>query len=733
MNLSRISLCLVVVAALLLLTAFSSTDLSDENNLQFKKAQYFQNNQSSIISFESFTKNTLGDPDPIEVIKTKEIRRQKRKLRRERRKLKISRRDFVKRDNKYIRYNARKRSRRVWELSYDVEARRLDSVKLILMGKDPDSLDIIEIHIPNPPVEIHEYDGVRLNFNNINPFIYDINLKEIHTDRINSEELSSSSINVNVQYQIPPIKMLNAKMPLSFALDSEQFRMMQSIDQMSDKVDKLREAKRPDKIEKVLLMESIDQKSSKVRDIVEENRQDRIEEVSTEKVLDRAAPDTTNQILSEEIGTAKPDSVLESEPTQNAQKKAIPQSKIDSIINEKQDLINQYEDSIRKYEVKLDEKFYKFLEDPELVIKDKKQLLEAQNIQAFKLSNQARVLANDLDEINKFVLFHNQFIGVLNMPHNSYSKVNSVRKCLIESFYYDTSLCCIDTTVANLLFKYKDDLIKLRSTLNVVHESGLFDSSVFAFDLGAFQEQINTVAFEVQSINFDSMLKRIRDMNALIREENFRLTYESFDVAENADFLGFNVSFKQAPTLDVPRGKGSFNFDIGFLIREGVKIDITPTLMYEYGVIPAQYYFETEGQDPGFATVVKKQRDQSAMGVGVLMNVYKRSSANFKCGASVGFGVGQDVSPRFSIGPTLIIGRKERAVVSAGPIFGPKVLPIARYGTDQSVEINEDLLQSGVPLETRGIGVGVYFGVGFNLFGAKNKDFFNNGIGRFTD
>lgn len=624
-------------------------------------------------------------------------------LRKDRRRIKMQIKNIVKRDNKYIRYNARRRSRRVWELTYNVEARRLDSVKLILMGKDPSKMDslIDEIHVPNPPVEIHEYDGVRLNFINVNPFIYNIDLKEIHTDHINSEELSSSSINVNLQYQIAPIKMLNAKMPMSLVLDSNQLKLMQSISSNLSKIKELQAAICPEKIEAAKVSKGLINQKESEPELEEDTTGINIESAVSVNPLKQ---DSLNRVIE------------------------------DSLRKENDEQISQIKDSVRKDEVNLDQAFYDFLKNPESFYDTSKRedLLKAQNSQAFKLEKQAEVLSKDLDEINKFVIFHNQFVGVLNMPHNSYDEVDSTRMCLIESFYNFSDLCCIDSTVANLLFKYKADLAKLRSTLNVVHQSGLFKNSVFAFDLGAFQEQINAVAFEVQSINFDSMIKRIRDMNALIREENFRLTYESFDVAENADYLAFNVSFKQAVALDVPRGKGSFNFEIGFLIREGVKIDLTPTLMYEYGLIPAQYYFETAGQEPGFAVVEEKQRDQSAMGVGVLMNVYKRSSANFKFGASVGFGIGQNVSPRFSIGPTLIVGRKERAVITTGAIFGPQFLPIARYGTEQVVEINEDLLQSGVPMETRGIGTGFYFGIGFNLFGAKNKEFFNAGMGRFS-
>jgi len=436
-----------------------------------------------------------------------------------------------------------------------------------------------------------------------------------------------------------------------------------------------------------------------------------------------------NKNLSESPTVTKEQDTI-SNPIPVSQNVAQDSIKVVKAIETFQDSISNTNEILSLKEVSLDSSFSAFLKDPQPIESDKAKLLEARNSQIFKLENKSKDLAKSIDKLNEFINFHNQFVTLPTLPYHQFTKIDDARNALIKS--HGRPVSSLNTEIAGYLKEYSRNLSIVKSTLNVINESGLFKTSVFAFDLGAFSEQTEATAREIKGIDFNKMLQRIHEVNALINKDNFTITYESLSVSENADYLGFVVQFKQAPTVDIPKGTGSFDFKIGFLIREGVKIDLSPTLIFENGVVPGEYLFNTEGQPDGFALVSKSNKTRSAMGVGLLMNVYKRSSSNFKVGGSIGFGIGEQVAPRFTLGPTLIIGRKERAIFSTGVIVGPEILPAARFNqfTDP-VEVSSDLLQSGVPLERRGPRAGFYVGIGFNLFGAKNKEFFDTGLAGF--
>jgi hypothetical protein len=636
-------------------------------------------------------------------IKMDEIKIQKKNYILERKKQKLEDKHDRKVNKRYIRKIARPYSRRVWELVYDAGSRELVSSKLILSeGKEPEATPDT---IPFPPSEIHEYDGVKVKFINLNPFMYRINLIEVQSDRINSEELSSYEFQVGAEYSVNPITQLKIVRPKVPVPDKEYLDKIVAIDSLDKELSSKKDT--------LLRLLSIDTTFAKnlVKSIL---KTDTLPKNKDDLESTNFPPFETPEFL--------PDG---SEPTKFYPDLSEPTKVI--LLKFLNDLDLQIKSIENNLQTKRNEFSSARLETSQILDTNKSKSLASTSLEV--LSGK---MIKILEEINEFIYFHNQFVNVFNLPQSKYSEINKKRNSLLQTIYGSTDLERVYKDFAENKMEVQSKIIEIQNTLRFIENSKIFKEAEFNYDLGAYDQALKDLNQKITELDFGAMIRRVRDLDELLSEENFTLTYQSLDISENADYKSIQVDFDQINGKDVPKGRGSFKFNMGFMIREGVKIDVSPTIMFESGIVPSDFYFEPEPDQPGFARVVKNGNDQNALGIGALLNVYKRSAANLKVGGSAGFGISQNVEPRFSVGPTLIIGRKERAIISAGAIFGQTTRPIARYQTNELIEVTDDLLQAGVPLEKGNIGVGYYIGVGFNLFGLKNKEVIDTGFGRFT-
>ncbi|MFN7883345.1 MAG: hypothetical protein ACK5PF_10075, partial [bacterium] len=81
-----------------------------------------------------------------------------------------------------------------------------------------------------------------------------------------------------------------------------------------------------------------------------------------------------------------------------------------------------------------------------------------------------------------------------------------------------------------------------------------------------------------------------------------------------------------------------------------------------------------------------------------------------------------DIRFRLYCGPSLIIGRKERIMVSSGIAFGAIVRNADGYD-DGKTFANNSSVPNQVPLVQDSFKFGWYFGLGFNLSGKDTKGF----------
>jgi len=340
------------------------------------------------------------------------------------------------------------------------------------------------------------------------------------------------------------------------------------------------------------------------------------------------------------------------------------------------------------------------------------------------LSSNLDILDSRITHINGYVNFYNQLLYVVNSPENDFQKVQKARDQLFRAFdlapgidqipvFYFNAVKNLEASI-KLIQKNCDDLIALNGS-EIKYERIVL--------------QVQQLQNELNKFNHNQLVGNSVTLYKLVKEANFTLVYETLAIAENVDNIRYKIEFKADDSFDLPRSVGNFNLDISMKILEGLKIDVSPAIVMDFGLVDPIYYFDksveaVSGMDKEFVTI--KQNDATgniSPSIGTLLNAYKRGSTNFKLGASMGFGLSNKLRFRLYFGPTLIVGRQERIVFTGGVAMGLVERLADEYTLNEKVEFPHSSLPNSVPVIPDKFKFGGFFSIGFNLTGKENKSF----------
>lgn len=155
----------------------------------------------------------------------------------------------------------------------------------------------------------------------------------------------------------------------------------------------------------------------------------------------------------------------------------------------------------------------------------------------------------------------------------------------------------------------------------------------------------------------------------LINESNY--VYETDVTKLKVDELTYNIKVKAEKALacNSPREK---NIEIAILNRSGFKIDFSTGVFINGGnkdFMQRDYYYKAI--DSSSVSIQTYDRGKRALlSIGALMHLYFRNSCKVNAGLSLGVSTttGFDAL-NFHAGPSIMIGRKDRIVISGGITF----------------------------------------------------------------
>lgn len=361
--------------------------------------------------------------------------------------------------------------------------------------------------------------------------------------------------------------------------------------------------------------------------------------------------------------------------------------------------------------------------------------LKTEGIRTFEgnLSQNLRELQHRIGELNMYAATYNSLLYLLYTPNRSASKIKEDMLNLLHSLLdigeptkitasYTMLLRQIEE-VMNTCYEQKTELVAM-DDYQASLDNNDFKSKKSVYDeIGNKLDILKNYIRNVLPSN--NICSRTIFLFSLVNDETFTVDYATQRIAENADYLQYRIEFKPTTLSDsYPQVATPYIHEFSVQIHEGFKVDLSSGFVLDLGLSDPSYYFDKTTDPSGVKVYVRKSNDSGDVtpSIAAFLNGYKRTSTNFKVGGAVGFGLSNNARFRLYLGPSCIIGRKERIVISAGVSFGAISRLANGYELDQEFENNASL-PNEVPTVIDKFKFGGYFGLGFNLTGKANKSF----------
>lgn len=583
--------------------------------------------------------------------------------------------NHIRKNSRIEKYIYRRGGRNIRDVVFDFD-------KKVFVNEPPLTADTL----PNPPFEIHEMDGLRIKVKNLNPFIYTVDLFELQGDQISNEKLLENSQTASLKVDVPLFKEIEIS---ALALSSQNVK---------DSADYNRVL--AERIVAHHLYDSI---------TVWEKKRDALQEhIEIEKFKVRNSFDhELNNALTDRDKSLKNFYIQRNEEAVR---------RINARISQVRRYIGDQKLDSASLNAKLAKESVKLRGN--IKIRNTNQL-------KLQFSSHLSELKDSLNRINQFIFLHNSLVGVTRLATNNYDSLKKVvngifRQCGIESpdqfsFRY--------LSVQQSILRRADDIKPvMRELMNMT-------DSLTREQLRAMDADLNIFLNSFKSFDHLKLVNNIALILGLISEANFQLTYETLSIAENADFVKYRIEFKPNALADIPVANGPFNLEMSFLINEGLKVDVSTGIILDFNLADPTLYFQkfssiTPGGEQVDSVRVKRSPDTGKItpSINLMLNAYKRSSLNFKPGVSLGFGVSNDIRFRLYAGPSLIIGRKERIMISGGAAFGAVLRAADGYHEGATFQDNTSVPVQ-VPMVQDKFKFGWFFGAGFNFSGKDTKGF----------
>ena len=344
-------------------------------------------------------------------------------------------------------------------------------------------------------------------------------------------------------------------------------------------------------------------------------------------------------------------------------------------------------------------------------------------------------IAEDGDKIFKLLADNTRKSNELNdnlamlVDEWNQKRLEAFRKTQRES---NENLAALKQQLDDLNEKYKSDKpVDQPATLAKIRENEKNTRSLES-DIKEAQENYENEK-SVQTSNLEKAGKLLVDINTYkdetglytltndlkkINESNYAYTSETVEMKKDEIKIKFTVTADDRLTCNTANEQ---QFEVELNTTSGCKIDFSAGIFINGGsklFLGEEYYYKTLNDTQ---TVIKpKDAGKRVMpSIGALMHIYKRSEANVKLGGSVGVSTTADFTNlNFHLGASLLIGKKDRIIVTGGLTLREIDILDRNYATDVTY-ITKQLPQA-VPTIKKFPETGWFISLTYN-FSAFNK------------
>lgn len=320
---------------------------------------------------------------------------------------------------------------------------------------------------------------------------------------------------------------------------------------------------------------------------------------------------------------------------------------IDELIAEKQAEMEDLQDIIKKNETLKNEK-----------------LIEFQNAKKnFDIAYNE--FTQSYNKINTIVTYSNEVLPVanqsfLNLKEYTTKYRDKFRKFLIDLILINTTSNSLNTQYTNVVVCYNKlkDIKGLEPYFDKISLTQYYNNVDLIFD------NTKKNKFKEELINFEKLSEQVkRIINLLEKEETYE--YISAPIQPRNDIATFDVEIK-AKNKDV-EVNNSRKFKHSEFVRRGTRVDFSIGLASSYFKNTKVYEIYTLD---GVNKIGIKSTDLTVPSLIGMISMTNRSSTYLAIGGSAGLGIdtynGKIQLSNFFIGPTLILGKYDRMMITLG-------------------------------------------------------------------
>lgn len=233
-------------------------------------------------------------------------------------------------------------------------------------------------------------------------------------------------------------------------------------------------------------------------------------------------------------------------------------------------------------------------------------------------------------------------------------------------------------------------------------------------------QEVETLKKAVDQAGYGKIFENIKTLqNELINKSNY--TFVSNSIQAERDYLEFDLEISPRPN----HGSGSVldtrSFPHRVTVLGGIQVDFSTGLVWSIGLHDRSYSTSFTSSDSMTQQITQdKYRGAGQVAVGAFMHISQRKRGGCTPALSLGLGVNSTdlKETKIYFGPSVILGKKERAVLSTG--LGLSFVDFLKGKYELTKDIPTGEMESAITEKL--MRPGIFFGISVNLTNSGKDD-----------
>lgn len=308
------------------------------------------------------------------------------------------------------------------------------------------------------------------------------------------------------------------------------------------------------------------------------------------------------------------------------------------------------------------------------------------------------------DEIIRFSVAYNQIISIRQRILYDISKKNQHAQIVLNNVRIIKSLYDEEKDKDN------NNFLTIYSTqLELIEQTSI-----------ALQDQLKRISSILSSDRVDNFANEIQKLYMSFEKGNFEVNIKEYDL-ENVDLVKLKV-FIEPKTSALGYKARKVNFTTNIRTYGGLRFDVSAGLMFNFNLNDRSYFYDsTEYVSDTVRITQITDRNSYLPFIGTQLNIYINKPLKSPISPGINLGVSTNLTDiRYYLGMCLVVGNKDRIVLSGGIVTGQVDVLSGQFETKR-LYLKSDLPE--IPEVVKAFKTGSYFSITYNLSSNKAKSF----------